>query len=94
MNTKQTDSFSIETLADLKGEKTEQSGQNDNQPNAVSKCAMSEANDKLSSTKPVKELGQGKLETEDDSDFYSKLMETKSQFTQKSGFKSFSLSSK
>ena len=94
LNTKQTDSFSIETLADLKGEKTEQSGQNDNQPSAVSKCAMSEANDKLSSTKPVKELGQGKLETEDDSDFYSKLMETKSQFTQKSGFKSFSLSSK
>ena len=28
LNTKQTDSFSIETLADLKGEKTEQSGQN------------------------------------------------------------------
>ena len=95
LNTKTSNPFSIKVLADLKEEddSVDEKTESDNRHGELSHKKL-EKNDQVVSTQSTEVLSLQEMKSDEDSDFYSKLMENKNQVTQKNPVKSFSFSSK
>ena len=90
LNSKSSSAFSIKVLADLKEEDANHRKQQPDQ--GQEECTQK--NIESADIKPNEKSHQLEEKIDEDSDFYSKLMESKSQVNQRSPVKSFSLSTR